>query len=130
MWLVVSKPIRYKCYNSKNIFFACVLHKWRHVSCIMRSSIIPFLWILNIWRCRGLTALVILIRHCWFAANVVKIPSFQLKWEVRAANTCFYTFFSSTAFFILYWSMNVWISSRHICAPQSDTNMTSPNKDL
>ena len=33
------------------------LHKWRHVSCIMTSSIIPSLSILNIWRCRGLTAL-------------------------------------------------------------------------
>ena len=102
MWLVVGKPIRDKCYNSNNIFFACFLHKWRHVSCIMTSSIIPSLSILNIWRCGGLTTLVILIRLCWFARNVIKIPSFQLKWDVRAANTCFFTFFSSTAFFVLY----------------------------
>ena len=34
-------------------------NKWRHVSCIMTSSIIPSLSILNIWRCGGLTALVV-----------------------------------------------------------------------
>ena len=45
-------------YNSNNIFFPhFFFHKWRHVLCIMTSSVIPSPLILNIWRHGGLTAL-------------------------------------------------------------------------
>ena len=60
MWLVTSKPIKYKCYISNNIFFACVffyyyyfLHKWSHIACIMMSSIIPSLSCVRGWQPRN-----------------------------------------------------------------------------
>ena len=34
-------------------------HKWHHLSCDMTSSIISSLSVLNIWWCRGLTALLL-----------------------------------------------------------------------
>ena len=78
MWLVGSKPIRSNvtiattgchrvlpvgccdfwapCVPTKS-FSRVFVHKWRHVSYIMMSSIMTSLSILNIWWCGGLTAL-------------------------------------------------------------------------
>ena len=57
MWLVGSKPIRSNVTILITSFSSVFVQKWRHVSCIMTSSIILPLSILNIWRCGGLTAL-------------------------------------------------------------------------
>ena len=68
MWLVQSKPIksnvtrpttpfsRILCHH-KFVMIGYFFHKWCHQQCIMTSSFIRSLSILNIWRCGGLTAL-------------------------------------------------------------------------
>ena len=62
MWLVGSKPIRSNVTipttSFLRIFF--FFFKWLHVPCILISSIVPSLSILNIWKHGGLTAL-----HWW-----------------------------------------------------------------
>ena len=67
-WLVGSKPIksnvtkpttsfsRVLCHH-EFVMIGYFFHKWCHQQCMMTSSFIPSLSILNIWRCGGLTAL-------------------------------------------------------------------------
>ena len=53
------------------------MHKWCHVPCIMMSSTIPPISVLNIWICRGLTALLVLVNvlsdlfHFWFVFHLL-----------------------------------------------------------
>ena len=57
MWLVGSKPI-WSYFTMVTSFLAIrvneyLLYKWCHLLCVMTSSVIPSLSILNIWRCWG-----------------------------------------------------------------------------
>ena len=100
IWLVGSKPISFwsnvtiKTTSFSRVFLS---KKWRHVPCIMTSSITHFPSILKIWRRRGLTAL-------WYASRFLDIISpntgnkyggvgrydvaslcFRVKWRSRVA---------------------------------------------
>ena len=92
MWLVESKPIRYKCYNSNNIFFACFFAQKTSYVYFEHYDVIyypfPVNWILNIWRCGRLTALRkqkgFLKIHFKFAYFSFLLIHLELKWKIHS----------------------------------------------
>ena len=57
LFFFFSRVLRHRKYSRQSESTNIFLHKWRHVPCVMTSSNIPSLSILNIWTLVGLTAL-------------------------------------------------------------------------